>query len=168
METLKNRLRINVGFIINATVGFNRDFPFEFDKYHDDDLDLRQVDGNINIGRTPQGLIVMASFQGITTLECVKCLSNFEQPIRWEFTELYSFKEENITESGLLVPEDAQIDFRELFREYALLEYPILPVCKDTCKGLCLECGQNLNLADCGHQRGPSGPLSELKNLLDQ
>ena len=168
MENIKNRLRINVGFIVNATVGYNRDFPFEFDKYTDDDLQLLNVSGNINIARTTQGLLATGNFTGTTSLDCVKCLGPFKMDLSWGFTELFAFKEENVTDSELLVPEDAQVDFRELFREYAILEYPIRPICSQDCQGLCPECGQNLNLKDCGHDRGPKGTLSELRDLIDK
>jgi uncharacterized protein len=167
VETLKNRLRINVGFIVNSTVGYHRDFPFEFPSYLDEDLELVDVSGNINVGRTPQGLIVAATFSGKSKFECGRCLTVFDKEIVWDFTELFSFKEENMSDSGLLVPEDAQIDFKTLFREYAILEFPIRPICSEDCKGLCLECGQNLNLKDCGHIQVKTNAFSKLKDLLN-
>jgi len=158
--------RINVGFIINSPIGYNRDFEFSFSEYNHDDLHLADMEGNINIGRTPQGLIVQGNFQGKLTVECVRCLEDYQQHIQWDFTELFAFKEENITESGLLVPDDAQVELQELVREYAILEFPIKPVCSENCKGLCTECGQNLNLKDCGHRVEIDSPFSVLKNLL--
>ena len=160
-------LRLNVGFIVNAPIGYNRDFEFYFPKYKDDDLMMVEVEGLINIGRTPQGLIVQGNFSGKTTLECVRCLSDYEESLKWDFTELYAFKKENATESGLIVPEDAQIDFQPLVREFALLEFPIKPLCKAECKGLCMECGQNLNIQDCGHRSEVESPFSVLKKLVN-
>jgi uncharacterized protein len=32
-----------------------------------------------------------------------------------------------------------------------LIEIPISPVCQADCKGLCIECGENLNLGACEH-----------------
>ena len=71
-----------------------------------------------------------------------------------------------MTESGLLVPEDGQIDLEPLLREYALLEFPISPVCKPDCKGLCPVCGENLNRTDCGHRPETDSPFAVLKDLL--
>lgn len=167
MEPIKHPLRINVGFIVNATAGFNRDFPIDLPLFRDEDNELTNTSGNINVGRTPQGLIASAKFEGTSKFECVRCLCQFEKVISWEFTELFAFKEENMTDSGLLVPEDAQIDFQELFREYAILEIPFLPLCSTECKGLCLECGQNLNIKDCGHIQTKTNAFSKLKDLLD-
>jgi uncharacterized protein len=159
-------LRLNVGFLINAPIGYNRDFDFQFSKFIDDNLEMTEVEGFVNIGRTPQGLIVQGNFTGNTILECVRCLTDYEQSLRWEFTELYAFKQEGVTESGLLVPEDAQIDLQPMVREFAILEFPIKPLCREDCEGLCMECGQNLNEKDCGHRQEPDSPFLALKDLL--
>jgi uncharacterized protein len=161
-------LRLNVGFIINAPIGYNRDFDFDFPEYKDDDLIMADVQGVINVGRTPQGLIVQGNFSGTTTLECVRCLEDYQQALKWEFTELFAFKEENMTESGLLVPDDAQIDMQSIVREFAVLEFPIKPLCREDCKGLCMECGQNLNEKDCGHKPEIDSPFLALKELFSK
>ena len=101
-----------------------------------------------------------------TDLECVRCLDPFSQLLKWTVTDLYAFDKSNITESGLLVPEDGQIDLEPLLREYALLEVPISPVCKPDCKGLCPVCGENLNKTDCGHRPQANSPFAALKDLL--
>ena len=84
-------------------------------------------------------------------------------------TELYATSEKSVSESGLIVPEDAQIDLRPLLREYALLEIPINPVCKPDCKGLCPICGEDLNLRDCGHRpNSGTAPLGALRDFLEK
>ena len=159
--------RINVGFIIHADIGFASEFPFEFDEVKLEDLILRQFSGAAQVGRTPQGLILTGAFESNTDLECVRCLKPYSHHLVWNFTELYSFVHKAVNESDLIIPEDAQIDLAEMLREYALLEVPIKPICKPDCKGLCIECGQDLNLADCGHkQPEDDSPFSVLKKLL--
>jgi uncharacterized protein len=161
-------LRLNVGFIINASAGYSRDFDFYLPSLKDeDDLALSEVEGVARVSRTPQGLLVQGDFTGSTQLECVRCLCEYSQPLHWEFTELYAFTRDNITESGLLVPEDAHIDLLPLVRDFAMLEFPIKPVCRPDCKGLCPECGQNLNEKDCGHRPDEDPPFSALKQLLE-
>ncbi len=44
-----------------------------------------------------------------------------------------------------------KIDMDPIIREQMLLALPVSVVCKDTCKGLCARCGQDLNVTDCGH-----------------
>ena len=168
MPSPKKPFRFNVGFIIHEEVGYNHDFPFEFDSITlGDDLELRVFEGVVNVGKTPQGLIVQADFSAETTLTCARCLADFESELDWSFTELYAFDKRSETDSGLLLPEDAHLDLAVLLREYALLEIPISPLCKPDCKGLCPECGENLNERDCGHRPPESdSPFAKLKDLL--
>jgi uncharacterized protein len=169
MPSPKKPFRINVGFIAHEEIGRTHDFPFEFNKIKlGDDFQLRDFSGNINISRTPQGLLAQADFAADTTLECVRCLTEFDQRLKWSFTELYAFDERSLTESELILPEDGQIDFAELLRDYALIEIPISPICKEDCQGLCIECGQNLNIKDCGHSQDDNdSPFAVLKDLLN-
>ena len=97
----------------------------------------------------------------------MRCLAPFDQRLSWSLTELYSINEKSLTEFGLMVPEDAQIDLQPILREYALLEVPIKALCRPDCRGLCPVCGQDLNKRDCGHrpERGQS-PFAALSDFL--
>jgi uncharacterized protein len=141
-------LRINVGFLLNQPIGTNRDIHFEYPQLSlkpDPDLQLSDFTGVARMGRTPQGILVQGEFQGQAPSECVRCLTGFEQPLHTTFSELFAFDQRSITDSGLILPEDANIDLEPLVREYLLVEYPISPLCTPDCKGLCPICGQNLN-----------------------
>ncbi len=168
MSTSRKPLRLNVGFLVNASIGISRDFLFDLPALQCEDLTLTDFEGAAKISRTPQGLLVQGDFNAHTALECVRCLDEYEQNLHVQFTELYAFDRRSVTDSGLLVPEDAHIDLQPLVREYALLELPIKPLCRETCKGLCSVCGQNLNEKDCGHRPEHDSPFSVLKQLLDE
>lgn len=50
-------------------------------------------------------------------------------------------------------------DLVPLLREQLLLGLPsIEPLCKESCRGLCVTCGQDLNEGDCGHEQKPADP----------
>ncbi len=167
MPNPRKPFRINVGFIMHEEVGYSHEIPFELEKVKLEDLELQDLFGLVTIGRTPQGLIVQGKFSAETNVECVRCLKEFTIPLKWDFTELYAFTKKSLSESELLVPDDAHIDLAPLVREYALLEIPIKPLHDPECKGLCIECGQDLNLKDCGHnQEIDDSPFSALKKLL--
>jgi uncharacterized protein len=168
MSNPRKPFRLNVGFIVHEEVGYSHRFPLEIDKaVLGDDLTLENFSGVIVIDRAQQGLVVQGEFSGDTALECVRCLKEFQFLLKWELTELYAFNQKSVSESGLMVPDSAQIDLAPLLREYALLEVPIKPLCRPDCKGLCIECGQDLNVKDCGHsQHDDDSPFSVLKNLL--
>jgi uncharacterized protein len=163
----RHPLRLNLGFLINATIGRSSDFPFEYETIRlGDDLSVQDFIGTARFSRTPQGFLLQGEFSAKTELECVRCLEPFSQLLKWTVTDLYAFDKRNITESGLLVPEDGQIDLEPLLREYALLEFPINPVHDPDCKGLCPVCGENLNKTDCGHRPESGSPFAALKDLL--
>jgi len=163
----RNPFRVNVGFIIHEEIGYTREIDFDVEKVEIEDLKLRNVIGAVQIGRTQQGLVAQGKFEGDTTLQCVRCLKDFPHHLAWEFTELYAFSNKSVAESGLILPENAHIDFAPILREYALLEVPINPIHDPGCKGLCIECGQDLNIRDCGHsQHDEDSPFSVLKKLL--
>lgn len=149
---LSSPLRLNVGFIAHEMIGFSRSFDFNIAELHlSPDLDLHHLTGNSLITRTTQGLLVQTKLQASITAECSRCLVEFEQPLLVDFSELYAFTKKSVTESGLILPENGYINLGPLVREYMILEVPINPLCRPDCKGLCLECGANLNEGDCGH-----------------
>lgn len=169
MEPIHSPLRLNVGFLIKESAGYSRVFPFSFRHIRlFPDLDLDSLVGNAEIGRTPQGLLVQASFAIALSAECVRCLQPFLLQLNVHLTELYASSKRHLTESGLLLPEDGFIDLAPLVREFAILEIPINPICKVDCKGLCPECGENRNVVDCGHffeQR--DSRFNDLRKLLN-
>jgi uncharacterized protein len=162
-------LRLNIGFLIGQPIGSSRDFNFDYPNMQlGEDFNLHDFKGVAIFSRTPQGLFLQADFQGRHEFECVRCLETADLLLKMEFSELYAFDNRSMSESGLLVPESGYIDLEPLLREYALLEIPISPLCKKDCRGLCLECGQNLNQADCGHpQVNSASPFSALKSFLE-
>ncbi len=167
MANLRRPLRLNVGFLIKSPIGTSREFNFDDEQMRlGDDLTVNDFVGAACFDRTPQGLLLQGEFTAKAELECVRCLEKFFQPLKWSFTDLYAFDKRSVTESNLIVPESGQIDLEPLLREYALLEFPISPVCRPDCKGLCPVCGENLNKTDCGHRLESDSPFSALKDLL--
>ena len=146
MNQPRNPLRINIGFLLNQSIGYYRDIHFEYPEIHlKPDLPLTNFSGVARVTRTPQGILVQGQFQGETPAECVRCLTDFQQPLHASFSELYAFNERSVTESELILPEDGTLNLEDLVREYLLIELPITPMCTPDCKGLCPICGQNLN-----------------------
>jgi uncharacterized protein len=162
-------LRLNVGFIVAQSAGYSRDFTIEIPQVTlPPDLVIDDLAGEVRVSRTPQGLLIQAIIKGNTVLDCVRCLEPFPHRLVANFTELFAFKRRNITDSGLLVPEDGQIDLEPLIREYMILDLPISPLCHADCQGLCPTCGENLNFVTCNHDEEPADPrLEVLKKLLE-
>jgi len=149
----RDLLRLNVGFIIHENVGYVRDFPFEIPSVQlPPDLDLVNFTGVIRVTRAAQGLLVQVRLHAEILAECVRCLTDFYQPLEIDFTELYAFNRNSVTETGLLVPENGKIDLEPFVREEMILAIPISSLCSLDCKGLCPVCGGNLNEEICTHE----------------
>jgi uncharacterized protein len=96
-----------------------------------------------------------------TTLEltCSRCLEPFRMPVDAGFDLRYlpassaaSEPEQEVGEGDLETSyyRDDQIDLDELLREQFYLVLPMKPLCSETCRGLCPQCGTNLNTGSCG------------------
>src|SRR5690606_15039643 len=113
-----NHLRLNIGFITHETVGYLRDFPLEFPTIHlPPDLDVDQFSGIARVSRAQQGLLVHVQVRGLTIVQCGRCLIDFEQQLKADFTDLYAFAPILASESGLVVPETGQLDLSPSVRE---------------------------------------------------
>jgi uncharacterized protein len=157
VNLIRHPLRLNVGFIVSQSIGYSRDFEFEFPQIKlETDLELFNFSGTANFTRTPQGLLCQAHFKADYAMECVRCLGDAVVTLQTKFDELYAFSTRTVSESGLILPEDAHIDLEPLVHEYLTIEIPIQPICKPDCKGLCVVCGQNLNERACEHQSSPA------------
>ena len=166
----RSALRLNVGFLLNLTVGSSREFLFDFPRIHlQPDLDLTDLTGKTVVTRTPQGLLVNTKMQASCLAECGRCLTEFEQILKVDFTELYYFPGRAIGETDMQLPEDSIIDLEPVLREYMLLEVPINPVCNTDCEGLCPVCGESLTGNSHNHDDEAIDPrLAVLKELLDE
>lgn len=163
-------LRLNVGFLVHQSVGYSREFLFDFPSIHlPPDLDLLNLTGSARITRTPQGLLVQVKMRATLPTECVRCLTELVQALKIDFTELYAFSPRSVSESGLILPEDGHINLAPLVREYMMLEIPISPVCRMDCLGFCPTCGENLDENPHDHEGEIYDPrLAKLKDLLER
>ena len=62
--------------------------------------------------------------------------------------------------------QDDQIDLTELLREQFYLALPMKPLCRDDCRGLCLQCGVNRNTAPATAKPAGGSRLAPLKGLI--
>jgi uncharacterized protein len=162
---VRNPLRINVGFLIHQLIGTNREFQFDLPNLKlEDDLLLHNFTGIARIDRATQGLLVQGRFNARIEEQCVRCLDDFLQPLEAELSELYSFKNQPTADSGLVIPDDGNIDLAPLVWEYFTLNRPMKPLCRQDCKGLCPVCGENLNGRLCEHQQVREDQIAPLTN----
>lgn len=166
----KNTLRINVGFIIHESIGYHHEFQFDIESVGFlKDYIATDLLGSIGFDRTQKGLIAEGNFKAEVINECSRCLETFSQSINFSFTELYAFREKDMTEEQLLVPESGYIEMEPLIRDFMLLNISDNSLCKEGCKGLCKICGTNKNDATCKCEEDVIDPrLAKLQDLLNK
>jgi uncharacterized protein len=165
----RHPLRLNVGFLLHQGVGTNRSFDFDHPSVHIGELNVADLRGSIRFSRTAQGLYAQGNLKAETQVECVRCLEMFSQGLTIRIDDLFVYPPGQSADPLLSIPETGILDLNPLAREYLVLDVPLRPVCRPDCKGLCPECGNNLNLAPCNHPTAEVDPrLSDLKSLLPQ
>jgi uncharacterized protein len=169
MNQSRQSLRLNVGFLVYQSVGSSRDFYFDLPSLTiEADLNLIDFQGMVRITRTPQGLLVQAELQAFIRSQCVRCLTNTDQQLQADFTELYAFSLRGASDSELILPEDGFIDLGPLVREYMVLAIPMNPLCRPDCSGICAICGEPQGTDFHVHDVETVDPrLAVLKELLD-
>jgi uncharacterized protein len=166
---LKRRpFRINIGFLINQPIGTLREIPFEFENYIlENEFPVDDLRGIITLARTQNGIRALIDFFADTESECGRCLEPFKLKLHANFEAIFTFENRPLSEDEEIIPEDGNIDFEPLIREYLMLEIPFKPICKPDCRGLCSFCGENLNEKDCGHShpgRGGNHKMSAINS----
>jgi uncharacterized protein len=166
--TKSNPLRLNVGFLLNKDVGYSRNFDFEESSLlFEDDLSIADLHGSARFSRTGQGIYIKGQFQGIFNLECVRCLSEYEQVLNADIDELFDYPPQKSSDPHLTISDDATLDLNPILRESLLLDVPIQPLCREECDGLCAVCGEIIDAEHQIHAVDDVDPrLAVLKSLL--
>lgn len=111
-------------------------------------------------------------------LACGRCLEPYPVPVDSAFDLRYLPHAANTGDGEREVGEDDLttafyrddvIDLGELVREQFYLAVPMKPLCREDCRGLCPQCGTNLNRDTCMCTGRWSDPrLAGLRSLLDR
>lgn len=80
---------------------------------------------------------------------CDRCLNEFDREYNMDFEHILIRTESYDEDEYVQCPDDT-LDVNELAISDLLLSLPSKILCKEDCMGLCLKCGMNLNIEDCG------------------
>jgi uncharacterized protein len=110
---------------------------------------------------------VQGEVRGRAQSHCHRCLSAFERKIEASFTVLLQRGGTAESDEVIVLPEHAETyDLTPVVQEAVILEEPIVLLCRDDCKGLCPQCGQDWNVGACDCEP-PTDPRWEaLRPLL--
>jgi uncharacterized protein len=111
-------------------------------------------------------------------LQCSRCLKDFRSRFSFPFEAIFhpveQLKEEEkhelrVEELDMGFYSKDELDLFDVIKEQIMLNLPMKALCNDLCKGICLQCGADLNAGDCGCSEKDIDPrLVSLKKFLNK
>ena len=100
---------------------------------------------------------------------CDRCLECFDLDFNTNIEQIYQLGHSDLDSDEIeILPENSkEIDISKAIYDSFVINRPIQLLCRDECKGLCVNCGTSLNHQTCDCQQEKIDPrLEKLKNLL--
>ncbi|MFZ5646474.1 MAG: YceD family protein [Bacillota bacterium] len=117
-------------------------------------------------------LIMTGNLRGNIRIACGRCLEYFDMPVEAEISEVYyneSMPDIRPEEGEEWIPfRGDRIDITPEVIKSLLASIPMRPVCREDCRGLCQNCGVNLNMSACDCAKDDIDiRLEALKKLIE-
>lgn len=170
----------NVAQLLKESIGATRRIEISGDLQDLDESNPgpTHVEGEGILLRTAAGILVTAQIRVKLVQLCRRCLEPTRHEIRFKLEE--EFVPSIDVRTGLRLPiadkdspelvidEHHILDLTEVLRQHVVLNGLGFGLCRHDCKGLCPECGHNLNLGPCQCQSPKVDPrLAVLAKLLE-
>ncbi len=100
----------------------------------------------------PSRFYFSGSMGGESLVPCKRCLNEVGVKVEEDAHFIFSSEGEDSSDDPDVYPFDANamsIDLRLAVREFWLLSVPGFVLCREDCKGLCANCGTDLNTGTC-------------------
>ncbi len=153
--------------------------PEWFGLWRAEDPDLEfadaRVTGTVSLSKHGHDILVRGQLSGHLDLACSRCLEPFSHPVVAEFDLLLVPAPDTVAgEDEELSSADLDLDYytgevvdlESLLREQIILMIPVKPLCDEICKGLCPQCGANLNRETCScRSEAVNSPFADLAKV---
>lgn len=120
-----------------------------------------------------EGVAVVEGMLAIDlSMSCSRCLNPTKEHLEIPFLERFATASDKDEEDGeededVNAVQDDKVDLLPYVEQALLLSLPYAPLCSEGCKGLCQECGADLNARECGCSREVIDPrLAGLKDFF--
>ena len=132
---------------------------------------------HLELVKTHGEIIVTGNVSTELELECSRCLGRFRRNMNEPVDVVYHPLDEVGADRHELKDDEMdmgfyqgeELDLRELVREQIMLNIQMKPLCSELCKGICAQCGTDLNAGACDCEPGKiDSRLEVLKKLLDK
>ena len=134
---------------------------------------LDGVDIKATLEKTSRQLFLRASVAATAEVQCDRCVTLMRRPLGSGYQMYYVWEESEAeridpSEVHVMSPGQTVVDLADDVRQTVLLAFPLKNLCREDCRGLCPQCGRNLNegACDCKETRldGRWDKLKELQN----
>jgi len=127
---------------------------------------VEELEVLVSVAEADQGYVLTAEVTGEAQLTCHRCLEAFSKPLDLAINALAVFDSASTVENedAEVIEISAQsnyIDATQLVYDGILLNLPYKLLCREDCKGLCDQCGQNLNHGTCDCEQETIDPRWE-------
>jgi len=99
---------------------------------------------------------------------CDRCGAQFDNPKEIKLYAVISEDDSDEDDPDVFPLEGDGIDLTEILRTLFILNMDTKFLCKPDCKGLCPNCGKNLNLGACECRKETDPRIAVLEQLLDK
>lgn len=104
---------------------------------------------NIGAGKA----LVEGNISLVLMMSCDRCLQEVEQTFDLSFSRKVlapngEIEEDSEDEQDFM--EGYHLNIEDLISSEILINWPMKVICKEDCKGICRQCGKNLNTGECG------------------
>jgi uncharacterized protein len=144
---LKSMLEINVSQMLKGSIGTEKIVPVS------GSVDITgfgesTVEGKVKLVRTNRSILVKGTLKTWVQANCARCLETYECPLSLNIEEEY-FPTTDVN-SGIPLPEPEEpgyfvidehliLDLAEAVRQYALMAFPMKPLCRPECPGISVQ-----------------------------
>lgn len=159
-------MKVIIRDLIGSEVGKSLPFSLEIAAPKFEDApDLIDVKVAGQVEQLGDRWLVRGVATATATLQCVRCLKEFEYSVDATFAEEFARKP---SEDQFLAG-DSELELTDMLRTVMLLTLPVRPLHAPNCRGLCDVCGKDLNEEPHDHpERGQKeNPFSKLKETSE-
>ncbi|MDR2930081.1 MAG: DUF177 domain-containing protein [Propionibacteriaceae bacterium] len=95
------------------------------------------------------GVLVSVDIATVVDAQCSRCLTQFTIPVEVQAKELFVYPEQvaDYADEDVSQIHDEAADLAQVIRDAVVIDLPLIPLCRPDCRGLCPDCGQDLNAA---------------------
>ena len=136
-------------------------------------IETVRLAADVTLMKSGEEVLARGQIEGELTMPCSRCVGPAKVSLSAPFAVLYLPRDADTPEAAedaeapdVIPYEDDQLDLGDMLREEVLLALPYAPLCSEECKGLCPNCGKDLNEGACGCSDAPADArFAVLRNL---